>query len=557
MKRPFLLLSLAYFVLGVTDVFSQPTWVWANRAGASNTDYANSVCTSLSGDVYAAGLFYSPSVTIGTNTLINNGSASSDLFLAKYDGAGNVIWAVSAGSPADDAATSVTTDAAGNIYVTGWYSGTINFGTISLTNSGGADIFTAKYDPNGNALWVKQAGGANWDVPQSICYDAVNNRIYIGGYFGSDSVSFGIYTHLNLTPGTVDAFFTKYDTAGNVLFSYATGGQLNDLVNALTTDASGNLYITGGFASNIMPFPCGTLVNAGTGFPDVFTVKWDSAGLCLWAVREGGPDNDHTVSVSCDPFGNVYVAGHYHSTSFSVGTDLLINGGMGDPFIIKYTGAGNPIWARATGEMENDFAYTVVSDASGNAFLSGMFKSDSVLFGTTWLMNTLAINEDMFLAKYDSAGSVMWAVSEGGTNDDFIASMALDVSGAMYLTGGFQSPSVMLGTALLTNADNSGNTFDVFLGKLDVLTGKEEESEILEALVYPNPSTGLFTFSAGQVVFENGKIEVYNLLGEKFLEQHISASADLVIDLSACPKGVYFVKIVSGNKVYRQKAVVE
>ena len=533
--------------------YSQPTWVWAKSAGALNTDYANSVFTSPSGEVYATGIFYSTSITFGSTTLTNNGSASCDIFLTKYDASGNVIWAISSGGTMNDAATSVTVDALGNVYVTGWFSSpTIVFGSTTLTNasSGTGDFFLVKYDSNGNVLWAKRAGGADWEIAQCVVVDNTGTNVYISGGF---SLSFMFATNNLTSNGAMDVFLGKYDSNGNEIWARTAGGTVNDLANSVITDAAGNIYLPGGFASATTTFGTYTLTNAGVGFPDIFFVKYDPSGNVIWATREGGPDNDHAVWVSKDVFGEIYITGHYHSTSFTVSTTTLNNMGMGDVFVIKYDTAGNALWAKTHGDMDHDFAYSIISDASGNAYVSGMFMSATIIFGSVTLTNASATNEDLFITKYDSAGNTVWAISGGSTGDDFIGSLIADASGNIYAAGGFSSATVTLGLTILTNADNTGNTYDALVAKLDVLTGIQIATEDLQFIISPNPSNGIFTVTMSGV--EVPSIEVYNTLGEKVYSKLVLASST-TIDLSFQSKGIYFVKLKSVDKSRVQKLII-
>jgi hypothetical protein len=148
MKKLLLILNFSFLIFNSS--FAQaPAWTWANSAGGIYNDYIGSVATDAGANVLVTGYFYSPSITFGTTVLTNaNASGSTtDMFVVKYDGAGNVLWAHSAGGTGDEGGSGVATDAGGNVLVTGWfYSPSITFGTTVLTNAGGSDVFVAKLD---------------------------------------------------------------------------------------------------------------------------------------------------------------------------------------------------------------------------------------------------------------------------------------------------------------------------------------------------------------------------------------------------------------------------
>ena len=537
--------SLVFCLLSSVFCLSQtPDWIWAKRGGGNVNDFSNSIATDPAGNVIVCGLFNSPTMTIGSTTLTNNGLY--DMFVAKYDPLGNPLWALNAGGANDDYGNAVAVDAFGNIYVTGYFaSNSITFGTNTYLNvsPGSSDIFIVKFDPAGNFSWANTHGGSDWDVGQSIATDSLSGSVYLAGYLASTSINFGSNTLA--TNGLADAFLARYDMfSGAPDWAINAGGTVNDLANGVDTDNSGNVFITGGFASSSITFGTNTLTNAGPGFPDIFTAKYDQLGNHIWSLRAGGPDNDHTVAVDIDPFNNVIVAGHYHSTSFTIGTNTLTNGGMGDPFIFKYTNSGNIIWARSAGGMTNDFAYTVITDSAGNAYLAGMYTSMSITFGSTTLMNASTL-EDMFLTKYDSAGTEMWAKGGGGNFSDYINDVAIHKqSDKLFATGDFASATLTLGSTLLTNLDNSGNTSDHFIAKLDVITGGAEMLHSESLNIYPNPSKGRCQVSVPMGIgirFQNGQIMIYNSLGEMIFAEHIKDSLPS-FDISNQPDGMYFVE---------------
>src|SRR3989338_2819744 len=152
MKETITILSM---VLLTINTFAQmPHWSWAKSAGGASWDLGYSVSTDASGNVYMTGRFNISTITFGTTTLTNAGDY--DIFIVKYDAAGNVLWAKSAGGTSSDVGTCVSTDASGNVLMTGSFqSPAITFGTTTLTSVGYGDIFIVKFDATGNILWAK------------------------------------------------------------------------------------------------------------------------------------------------------------------------------------------------------------------------------------------------------------------------------------------------------------------------------------------------------------------------------------------------------------------
>lgn len=132
--------------------------LWAKSAGGTSIEGAQGISTDETGNVLITGYFASTSITFGTTTLTN--AMGIDIFVVKYDALGNVLWAKSAGGISSDFGVSIANDVSGNIFVTGFFnSPSINFGTTTLINKGESDVFVVKYDEKGNVMWVKSSGG--------------------------------------------------------------------------------------------------------------------------------------------------------------------------------------------------------------------------------------------------------------------------------------------------------------------------------------------------------------------------------------------------------------
>ncbi len=397
---------------------------------------------------------------------------SSLCFLSIISNAQSHSWvqAKSAGGTGQDKATSVTVDASGNTYVAGYFqSNTITFGSFTLTNAGGYDdIFLVKYDANGNVLWAKSAGGTADDDATSIAVDASGNT-YVAGTFESSSITFGSITLTNGHTWYGDIFVAKYDTNGNVLWAKSAGGTDYDIANSVAVDASGNTYLTGMFGSPTITFGSTTLTNVGA--YNIFLTKYDAAGNVLWAKKAGGENADEAFSVAVDASGNTYLTGMFCSSSITFGSTTLTNANgihqTPDLFLAKYDAGGNVLWAKSVGGTGYECAYSVAINASGNPYVAGYFNSSTLSFGSTTLTN--AGNPDIFLAKYDAGGNVLWAKSAGGTGTDIATSVAVDNSGNPYVVGYFTDSTFTFGSTTLTNADTTSiwGSDDIFLAKYD------------------------------------------------------------------------------------------
>lgn len=557
-------LHLLFFLLSIfTEISSQtPNYLWVKSASGMNNDESNSCVTDVSGNIIATGHFNSPSISFGTITLINTGpSGTSDVFIVKYDPNGNALWAKNAGGTNFDYGKSCSVDASGNIIVTGVFnSSTIVFGTNTLTNAGASgtgDFFIAKYDPSGNVLWAKSAGGTTGDIGKSCSVDGIGN-IIATGYFASSSISFGTTTLT--TTGPADFFIVKYDAMGTVLWAKSASGTGPDVPASCSTDPSGNIIATGYFTSPTLTFGSLTVTKTPSvgSVPNIFIVKYDPSGNALWVknIMNNSTPNDEQ-SCSTDANSNIILTGIFYSL-ITIGTTTLTGAGSSDIFIMKYDPNGNILWAKSAGGPGSEIIYSCSTDASNNIVTTGYFNSPTLTIGTNTLTNTNPANNsyDLFIFKHDPNGNALWAKGAGGMNFDYGKSCSVDANGNVIVTGYFDSPTISFGTTILTNADATGNTRDIFVLKLDGLTGIEEFNYENSILVFPNPSNGKINLSFNK--FENVKIDavnVFNTQGKCILSlEHITD--DCKIDLSVISSGVYFIELSTENKTAIKKIVI-
>ncbi len=531
-------------MISILSVNAQtPNWQWAKSAGGTGSAFGLIVSTDAIGNVFMTGYFKSPTITFGTTTLTNAGS--NDIFIVKYDATGNVLWAKSVGGAYDERGQSVSTDASGNVFMTGYFiSPTISFGTTTLTNTYASnlysDFFIVKYDTSGNVLWAKSAEGAYDDSGQSVSTDASGN-VFITGIYYSPTITFGTttLTKANPTSNYSDIFIVKYDASGNMLWATsAEDGLFNDDGRSLSTDASGNVFIAGYFASPTITFGTTTLTNTNSSW-DIFIVKYDSSGNVLWAKSAGGTDYDIGISVSTDAIGNVFMTGIYYSPTITFGITTLTNANnVADIFIVKYDASGNVLWAKSAEGTWYDLSYGVCTDVIGNVFITGAFYSPTITFGTTTLTNVNAAN-DIFIVKYDASGNVLWAKSAGGTGYDEGYAVSTDASGNVFLTGNFGSPNINFGTTTLTNADTTGSFRDIFIAKLDGTTGTNDIKNS-NIKIYPNPTNNTINIE-GLNKNENNSIKIFDVQGKLVITKTINEKS--TIDLSELNKGIYVIKI--------------
>jgi catechol 2,3-dioxygenase-like lactoylglutathione lyase family enzyme len=376
-------------------------------------------------------------------------------FICEYDRAGNFMWARTAGTnSAYPWQLRVGTDASGNAYLAGRFAGIGAFGTNTLVSATPGDLFVAKYDPQGQVLWVRQIG-AYEDMPTSFYFGFAvdpDGNAFVASRDGG-SANFGAVTLTNST-----AFLAKYDNAGSLVWAREALGAdaialgTNDAVcltgkpgvlakydnqgtlvwskpfplgQAIALDAQENIFTTG---RGVGTYDGLTLTNSG-GSPDFFAAKCDSSGQLQWLRQVGGVQRQLGTAIGLDEYNNVYVTSISGNAlpepALSFGTTVLTNVFT---FVAKYDPAGNPLWARAPATTNLVRAAALAVKDSSDVFVGGFFTGTASI-GTLTLSNAYPCSGSsfsdpcslqMFVAKLDGAESAGLPIITVGPQDQAV-----------------------------------------------------------------------------------------------------------------------------------------
>jgi hypothetical protein len=468
-------------------------FVWAVQMGGANNDDGRSIAVDASGNIYTTGRFVGiADFDPGAGTFNLTSAGSDDIFISKLDASGNFVWAKQMGETSFDIGISITLDASGNVYSTGYFFGTVDFdpgaGSFNLTASS-HDIYISKLDAVGNFLWAKQMGG--------------------------NSIDFGL---------------------------------------SIVVDASGNIYTSGHFRDTADFDPgAGTANLTSAGDQDIFVSKLDASGNFVWVKQLGGIDSDGAQSMAVDVSGNVFTAGYFKGTADfdpGAGTFDFTSAGDYDIFVSKLDASGNFVWAKQMGGSSYDEASEITVDSAGNVYTAGGF-TETVDFdpGTGTFDLTSAGGIDVFINKLDATGNFVWAVQMGSTKTDFCLSIALDNAGNVHSTGYFEETVDFdpgIGTFDLTSA----GAFDIFVQKLSSAPVVISENILFnDVKIYPNPTDGEVTLDLGSIT--NATISVFSVDGRKVYEKN-DASNIIQFEINGIP-GIYYLEITTqkGKQIFK------
>lgn len=318
---------------------------WVRTGGDDLIDHASDVAVDADGNAYITGYFS----TNGPNPAVDfsgtgiTGLGSTDLFLAKYDAAGNLLWIRSGGGPMADEGRGVVLTPDGDVVVSGNFQGTALFGGSNLVSAGLSDAMLLKYDPNGNLLWSARAGGAGDDQAGQLTA-VPNGDIVVVGQFQQ----IALFGNTALTSHALhNIFLARYDAAGMPLWAVSAGstvGFMGDKAFDIVHDSNGDLVFCGEIAGTA---DFGGLSVPSNGSLDVFLARYSGSGTPVWVRHGGGGLQDHAYGLALDTDGNCYLTGQVSDGSATTFDSItLAPFGNESVFLAKYNASGMVQWVR-------------------------------------------------------------------------------------------------------------------------------------------------------------------------------------------------------------------
>lgn len=562
---------LAFVALTLVTFYGNaqtPEWVWAKSFGGVSGDDSRSIALDKNGNVYTTGIFNGTTdFDPGAGVYSLTSDSSYDIFISKLNSDGNFVWAKIIGGLGTENSRCISTDPAGNIYLTGYFEDTVDFdpgpATHSLISNGLSDIFIVKFDSLGNYLWGTSIGGTGYDNGYSSTTDASGHFFFTGVFSGSVDFDPGPGSILlNGTNGGV--CIAKMDTTGNMIWAKAIDGNSGDFSQSIVVNSNGEVCTIGYFNgfTDFDPGPGVYTVNS-PGVNSVFVSKLDSSGDFIWAKVFKGTNYAVGQDLAVDGIGSVYLTGAFTGTTdFDPDTSIynLTSHGINDFFIAKLDSGGNFRWAMSAGGSSNDYGYTLVLDRSANVYTAGCFTgSPDFDPGTAVYSLYSAGSFDIFLSKLDSAGNFKWAMRMGKYYDEIAESMEIDANDNVYLTGFFKSDTISFTPYALANSDLSGFYPDAFVTKLDtniVFTGSNEFGNLYShGICFPNPASDLLNITPG-IVNQPYNVCIYDLTGGIVYESFKNRDKNLEINTSNIAEGIYFLKLQTFESEKTYKIVI-
>lgn len=439
-----LLISLCYTG---EHLFSQ-TFQWASAYQGASDIFGQDVTTNAAGEVFSVGYFngtadFDPSG--GTLNLTASGG-SQDMYVTKLDALGNLIWAINLGSTSIDRANSVSIDSNGDIYVTGYFNGTVDFdpgpAAATLTSTKFVSAFVLKLDTDGNFIWVREFDGTGGIAEGLEIVVDSNDDVIMGGYFNTDvdlNPSGGglVYT---ASHGGRDGILVKLSSTGAFIWGRHLVGDDDNRINTIDVDNNDNIFF-GGFFSGTLDFDQfnpGTQTELTATGPDIFLGSYDSSGMHRWShgIAAGGTNFANRLTLNRN--GNIFVTGEFQNTlDFDPGTGTanVTSYGGTDSYILSMDNDGLFNWVEPIGGAGTDLGLGIDNGPDGSAYVTGYYNGTANFDGGTTL--TDLGGNTIYIARYLENGTLDWAERLGGPSNDFGFNLHVQDNWDVITTGFF------------------------------------------------------------------------------------------------------------------------
>jgi VCBS repeat-containing protein len=470
-----------------------PGWAF-DIGGTTTSSERGAITVDVAGNIFVLTVFkgtadFDPGS--GTFELTARGGVNSDGAIARYTPDGQLVWAKSFGGDNTERVSTVELDALGNVYIVGrTWSGTVEFGSTTLTTAGSSDPYVAKLDSNGNFLWAHSFGAINEDVGLDIAVSGAGDVLMAGAF--QNQVDFDPdpgKTFILTSAGDKDVAVWKLDTDGNLQWARGFGGPGTDVAIRLATDAAGDIYTTGTFKETVNFGTTANPINFTSGSPDLwdtFLLKLDATGNTVWARHVSGAGTVGYPRLTVSANDAIFTAGSFDGTADFIGTTTTLTSmALRDAYVARWNTDGTLLWVRQFTGTSQVMPQHLVADAVDNVYVAGRFKGTADFDpDAVTAFNLSAPNDrlDGTLVQLDSVGDFVTAFHATGPDHVRTDDVAVGDDGNIYSIGSF------LGTVALPTGDvlTAGALRDTYVLKLTMAPG-----------IIVTPTVGLVTTEAG------------------------------------------------------------
>ncbi|MES2761000.1 MAG: T9SS type A sorting domain-containing protein [Bacteroidota bacterium] len=512
--------------------------------GGNQFDEIKSVCVDPNKNNYVIGNTYSTTLPVTLGLINDTASGDYDVFVAKFDSCGVLIWCTYFGGTGFDSAEKMELTHDGNIVFCGYTSSITTPttpGCFQSSNNGGYDCYITKISPNGAIIWSSYFGKNGGDFAFDLKVDALDNLI-----IGGTTTSLNLYTTLSsfqaTHKGNTDAFIARFSKNGVLKWCTYYGGNGSEDIHALAVDLNCNIIGTGESFSNNLNTSAGAFQTSNEGFSDTYIIKLDSNCTRVFSTYLGGSGSDDAWGLVCDSTDTIFVAGHTTSLDFDTTASsfqTLNNGGV-DCYLTKWSPTGTLLKSTLFGGTLNDYSARLIAVSSSELLLLTETESSNLPTYTSSQQNIPGGTYDAYLAMFNVNTLIpTWGTYYGGTTIDDVSDLQLVDNSTLVFCGSSNSSDYPVSSSAYQPVLNAST--DGIITKLSIpqntTTSLNELPIKQEPVIYPNPFND-YLIVKSDISF---KVEIKTLLGQTIY----SSTTDQIISTKHLSSGIYIVTINS------------
>lgn len=556
-------LSLVTLFILSTVSFSQ-TILWEKQFGGTGDDRSTKKIIDTNGDLLVTGTFMNTvdfDLGTGVSELTSNGWW--DVFLAKYDTTGNLIWVVSFGSTQFDYSYSITVDASNNIYLGGMYGGIMDIDpgvNEELLTPIGLSSYILKLNQAGEFQWARNLTGNDIRI-QDICVGP--QGVVVGGYFTGTCEFNNEGTSYQMTSDASQDTYVMYITENGAFISaYQIGSLGQNSLRHIDIDSEGNIYLTSEYMNSLDVDPGSgeTLIttNNMSGYGN-FLAKYSPTMELIWVKQPDFPSYSSIKNIEVYTDNEIMISGEFNdSIRFDEFGDLnwYYSAGQEDHFIGKINAAGTLSWLKIIGNDEEDDSRVLHVDYLGNTYVSASFTGTIDADPSSQIYSVAAVgSSDSYILKLDNDGNFVWFFQDSVdalSSTIHIPDLTSGTNNDLYVNFNFYNQIGIIQNSILHNHTSAGD-FDVLIVKMkaDAFLSLEEKS--IDFQVYPNPTNGDITINLEKIPGLK-TIQLLDLSG-KVIHEEISNDAEVELRLNA-KAGCYFLLIKNDNNLFFSRKLI-
>ncbi len=539
------------------------SWSWAKKSGTSEGDNATMICKDNSGNIYTSYIFYGHNATIGNQSFTIKGK--NDIFIAKYNADGNLIWVKQIGGFNDPYGASASfyyeynyglmyDSFSNSILVCGSYSQSINLGCgiMSTPNTYQSYGYLAKLSSDGTCVWSKSIGSSTIIGHRNICKTITSDELgnTYATVWSDHSDTLGVFTP--------NVKLLKFDALGNQLWAKKIIRGYDNDVKGISV-VNNFLFLTGN-NNNVSTLKIDTLTLNTNNKLGHFISKFDLDGNVIWAKIFATDTNGYYIDINKiehDSQNNLYTCGSFNGSSSIINNTTYTSANTtSGAYIIKFDFDGNVIWVKSPKASEMMWTSDIYTDSNGDSYISGTFAGNAYFDNDTILINNS--NYQMFIVVYNSLGIKTGFVTNN--NADCIG-LVVNAPNSIVACGTIYGPAQFGGTSLICN-----DYADAYIAKYDGFLSVPENTRFAKGnndkllYIYANPNNGRCNIQIPkEFKTENSLVlRVFDTTGKTIQQKTLINNGEAInIDLEAEAKGTYNASISNGTTTYNGVIVFE